>query len=246
MKFQKYIVGILLLLVFFSGIRAQQTVAEHYHEIDLMPLHFGYTIGLNTMDFVTYTTQASYNDHQIRAEVRTLQPGFHVGMVSDFRLNRYLSVRCLPGMSFGSREITFWSDKDSSLNKELVFPYYPLKIPLLIKYKADRINNYRPYIIGGVNFHYDFSNSYEGYIKPSGEVYPLIRFKRFDVLYEIGFGIDSYFEDFKLSTEIKYCVGIRDVLNHELGKGIVGREEIYTNMFEKVISNQIMLSFHFE
>ncbi len=34
-----------------------------------------------------------------------------------------------------------------------------LEFPLLLKYKGDRLNNVRPYVIGGLNYRYDLAGS---------------------------------------------------------------------------------------
>jgi len=259
MRFGKIYLIILFLMASLCS-HAQQKVVEHYHEVDIQPLHFGYTIGINTLDLVTHVSKESYDKYHLRADVVSLQPGFHVGMVSEFRLSRYFSLRCLPGMTFAFREMFFWNDNlsywDDKQNRLIhdrdtmyhttTFDYYPLKVPLLIKYKAKRINNYRPYLIGGVSFHYDFSKSHRFFENDKGNTANHIRFKRFDVLYEIGVGFDKYFEFFKLSTEIKYSVGLRNVVKDELSTNPSPEEEIFTNMFDKVFTNQIIFSFHFE
>jgi hypothetical protein len=177
-------------------------------------------------------------------------------MISDFRLNNRLTFRVLPGMAFGSRDLKFALDKENppdslaGLEEKIPFPYYPLEIPVLLKYRAERINNYRPYMIGGVNFRFDFadfrSNGYN-YEGDTGEEVSNIKFRTFDYAYELGFGIDFYFEFFKLSTELKYSVGLRDILMNELTEEERGgNDEIYMNGIESIRSNVIMFTLHFE
>jgi hypothetical protein len=109
-----------------------------------------------------------------------------------------------------------------------------LEFPLTLKYKAKRINNYRPYLVGGFNYRLDLAA--QKAIKEAEK--PKIRLEKNDLYYELGFGIDYYLPFFKFSTEIKYCVGLNNV--------IVPDRSQYTLCIEKLVSNIIEVSFYFE
>ena len=49
-----------------------------------------------------------------------------------------------------------------------------LEFPLLLKFKGDRLNNVRPYVIGGLNYRYDLAAKKE--YDPDKQVY--IRLKK--------------------------------------------------------------------
>ncbi len=89
-------------------------------------IHFGFTLGVNMLDFnvVNYNPIGENPDfvHQdwqlgpditdvdssfVRSDVATLVPGFTVGIVSSLRISRDLTLRFLPGMSFGERKLTY-------------------------------------------------------------------------------------------------------------------------------------------
>ena len=83
-----------------------------------------------------------------------------------------------------------------------------LEFPLLLKLKGDRLNNVRPYVIGGFNYRYDLAAKKD--FDDEKPVY--IRIKRSDLYYELGAGLDFYLPYFKLSVELKMSNGMRDVL----------------------------------
>ena len=165
---KKIILSIFLLFI-VAGAFAQRQKINYLSTFDDKTLHFGFTLGINTLDFavVNYNTMGDNpnfeqkywpldkkqigNTYPVRSDVAELVPGFTVGIISSLRLSRDFDLRFLPGLSFGERKMAYnidvwdvYSDQPSN--------YYSLKstfldFPLLIKYKARRINNNRPYNI---------------------------------------------------------------------------------------------------
>nr|MCU0366766.1 PorT family protein [Bacteroidales bacterium] len=113
-----------------------------------------------------------------------------------------------------------------------------LEFPLSLKYKGMRLNNSRPYIIGGLNFRYDLAGKKE--YDDQQEIY--LRLNRADLYYEAGAGIDIYLPYFKLTIEAKMSNGMRDILVHEPAPGYPQ----YANAIESMRSQIWVLSFHFE
>ncbi len=223
------------------AVLAQKPKVKNDPAYDSRPVHFGFTLGLNTMDYSIRPSQFASRQpsDSLIADLTKIQPGFHVQMVSSFKLANYLTFRFLPGLSFGERQIKFRDlQGESELNRTMSIESSYIEFPCLLKYKAKRVNNYAPYIIGGVNFRYDISAKNE--FAEDGEVY--VRMNAFDIAYEAGIGIDFYLPYFKFSTEIKLSAGILNVLS-----GAQHEEfPMYTNSIDKINSSIFMLSFHFE
>ncbi|MCK4466188.1 MAG: PorT family protein [Bacteroidales bacterium] len=204
---------------------------------DKKPLHFGFTIGLNTMDFTVYHS-GEYLKDSLYADVSQLRPGFNINIVSNLKLTKYFDLRFLPGISFGQRNLLYNKDKilvDDGIQKlESSF----LEFPLLVKYKSKRINNFRPFLIGGGNYRIDLA-ARKDYDETENRY---VRLKRSDLYYEIGFGIDFYLKYFKFTTELKLAVGLRDVLVHDPASG----HPEFVRAIDILKSNLLILSFHFE
>lgn len=171
-------------------------------------------------------------------DVTNLGYGFQVQIVSDLRLSENFNLRFLPGISFGGRGIAFYNLADSSLQNEMNIESSYLDFPLYVKYRADRLNNVRPYLMGGLNFRYDMSSkkSYD----PEKDVY--IRLKPADLYLEMGVGIDFYLQYFKFSPEIKLSRGMFNTLVDDTSAGF----EQYFNSINKLNAYIVMISFHFE
>ncbi len=234
---------ILILTICMSGI-SQEERPRNLTAFDLKRLHFGFTIGFNAMDLGFARNFDA--DNFVYADVSHLLPGFQVSIVSDLRMNKNWNLRFLPGISFGSREIYFYeydtgqdgliqlSDAD---NPVALGPSF-LDFPLHFKYRSDRVNNYRPYIVGGLNFRYDMSAKKEY----DGESDEYLKFKQADVYLEFGFGVDTYLRYFKFAPEIKLAVGLRNIISDE------GRPPYpqFVSSIDRATSYVIMLNFHFE
>lgn len=200
-------------------------------------LHFGFSLGFNTMDFDITPSQKYYKTDSINPEVSKLNPGINIQIVTDLKPSKYLDIRFLPGVSFGQRIIRYYRNKVDTLVPQRLESSF-LEFPLLLKYKGDRLNNVRPYVIGGLNYRYDLAGK-----KEFDEDKPIyIRIKRPDLYYEFGAGLDFYLTYFKLSVELKMSNGLRNVLIQEAAPG----HSVYYNTIEKMKSQIWVLAFHFE
>lgn len=236
---------------------AQRQVVKNLTTFDDKRLHFGFTLGLNALDFgiVHYPTigqnpkfdpatletvgeKSITADQKIRADVASLTPGFTVGIVTNLRMTEYLDLRFLPGMSFGERKLTYnipVVDVNDTGEKQ----YFSIKstfldFPLLIKYKARRMNNQRPYLIGGVAYRVDISKTGQE---------DLVRLKPLSTSIEAGMGWDSYLQFFRLSTELKFSFGLTNILDNGPKSTQL---QVYSNAFSRLTSNMFIFSFHFE
>jgi hypothetical protein len=200
-------------------------------------LHFGFTLGFNAMDFIITPSQKYLGKDSLYPEVSRLNPGINIQIVTNARLSDHFDLRFLPGVSFGQRTVRYYKNQVLFNDKQRLESSF-LEFPLLLKFKGDRLNNVRPYLIGGLNYRYDLAGKKE--YDEDKPVY--IRLKRPDLYYEIGTGLDFYLTYFKLSMEIKMSNGIGNVLVMEPAPG---HPEFY-NAIEKLKSQIWVLSLHFE
>jgi hypothetical protein len=218
-------------------------------------LHFGFSLGVNTMDFNIKSSQMAV-DSGIYTEVSTLRPGFHVHALSNLRLANNFDLRFTPGIAFGGiREINYVlsnphsimiNPKDIPVRVESNF----IELPLLLKYKSIRLNNFRPFLIGGFNTRLDLAATKKTWGRSRKES-NLILVKPLDFYYEIGTGMDFYLQYFKFAIEFKYSVGLRNVLRTSInkhGETIVPSPEdaIFTNAIDRMYSRMFMVTLHFE
>lgn len=204
---------------------------------DDKPLHFGFSLGANLMDFNITPSQEYFASDSLYPEVSLLNPGINIQIVTNLKLGRYFDLRFLPGVSFGQRNIRYFKNR-VIYNEQQRLESSFLEFPLLLKYKGDRLNNVRPYIIGGFNYRYDLAGKKE--YDEEKSVY--LRLERPDLYYEFGAGLDFYLPYFKLSVELKVSNGLFDVLVNEPPP----RHPEYFNAIERMNSQIWVLAFHFE
>ncbi len=223
-------------LFIISSVSGQIKKSQNLPAFDYKRLHFGFTIGLNTMDF-GIRRPALLNDTSIFADVTRISPGFQVSIVSDLRLADYFSLRFLPGITFGQRTLSFYDKvgEEYLFNDEKQLESNFIDFPLLVKYKSKRVNNYAPYLVAGGALRYDLAarKDYE----EDTEI--LVKLKPFDYYFEIGFGIDMYLQYFKFSPELKLATGFRNVL-------VTDKLDEYNRSINRLNSYIVMLCFHFE
>ncbi|HNT93943.1 MAG TPA: porin family protein [Bacteroidales bacterium] len=222
----------LLIPVFLAAQRAKPKNDSNY---DDRLLHFGFSMGVNSMDFIAKMKPES----DLTAEVVTLKPGINIQIVTDYRPATYLDLRFLPGVSFGQRTINFYNENAEKVYDTQIESSF-LEFPLSLKAKGMRLNNSRPYLIGGLNFRYDLAGKKEFDDPGVNGSESFIRLNKADLYYEVGAGIDFYLPYFKLTIEAKMSSGLRDVLNYNVGF------PPYFNEIESLKSQIWVLSFHFE
>ena len=249
---KKVLISIIFLIAGCS-VFAQKQKINYLTTFDDKLFHFGFTIGMNTLDFnvvnynpigenpdfIPYPDDGIIWDSNIRSDVATLIPGFTVGIVTSMRLSKDFNLRFLPGLSFGERQLTFNVPvRDVNVYEEDL-SYYTIRstfldFPLLLKYKARRINNDRPYVIFGGAYRHDISRTAQE---------DLIKLKNGGFYAEVGGGWDHYFAFFRFSVEAKFSFG----LNDQLGDLPGGQQRLYYAQSIKNLRSKIFtLSFHFE
>ncbi len=232
-----------------QDIRNRRFRFQNRLEHDLRPYHFGFTLGVNTMNFAiqphenlnqTGFTDTEYPNDTLRLQYVLPQRdyGFHIGIVSNLKLGTYFDLRFIPTISFGDRYIQYYTDEyREGAQREQDMEVTMLEFPLHIKYKSARMINTRAYVIGGFKYTHDL-RSLEGVA--GGEDPILVRVDRNDLHYELGVGFDHYFYFFKFSAEIKASFGLMNLA----GQGETHRG--YYDAIDRLNSRSIMVSLLFE
>jgi hypothetical protein len=189
------------------------------------------------MDFDITPSQSYLSVDSLYPEVSRLNPGINIQIVTDLHPVRNFDIRFLPGVSFGQRNIRYYKNQ-VLINEQQKLESSFIEFPLLLKYKGDRLNNVRPYLVGGLNYRYDLAGK-----KEFDEEKPIyIRVRRSDLYYEMGAGLDFYLTYFKFSVELKMSNGLRNIIVNDAYSG----HEQFRNAIEKMKSQIWVLAFHFE
>lgn len=238
----RYLLVIALVFSLSRGVAGQEVLRNtsilNYQRGDRTIMHFGFTLGVNYMDYRMVLS----GKNSLRAETGELDVGFLVGIVSELRVTDDLGLRFLPGLEFATRRTVFTHVPDVEDNKTENFNESTyITLPLMLKYKATRINNFRPYITAGPCVKYDFQS--HSTINPDKAIY--FRTKPVDVFLEAGLGSDFYLPYFKFGVELRLSLGLTDILVKKYDTKNPGYE-MYTDALKKVRARMVTVCFNFE
>ncbi|MEO1032466.1 porin family protein [Winogradskyella sp.] len=201
-----FIVFLLALQTVSAQLFTKEKVANNIDNLDQKFLSWGYFLGFNQYDF-----KFDYNE-DLKDILVDKTFGFHLGLVGDMRINDYMNLRLEPGVFFTTRNLRYDESyfagmdfNDSDLLREVKSTY--IHVPLLLKVSTKRINNFKPFIIGGISTAINLSSNEEN---PDDNSAGEFRMKRNVYFYEIGFGIDLYLLYFKFTPSIRAIFAIND------------------------------------
>lgn len=234
----KNILTIIIFVVTFSNVYGQlHKKPQNLPRYDFKKLHFGFTLSLNSLDFNIIKNENTLNNDTLFVLESQNQSGFNLGIVANLRIGKYTDLRFVPALVFGERHLTYsFLDLNSNqmIEKKKRIESTLLDFPIYIKYKSERYNNFRTYVIGGIKYSIDIAAKDE----IDDQNNKIVKLKKHDLMGEAGFGIDIYFEYFKFSPQIKLVYGLINLLSDD--------ETIYTKSIKKLTTNGWMLSFTFE
>ena len=174
--------------------------------MDKKVLSWGYFLGFNSYDF-KFDYEQDLDDILVDATT-----GFQVGLTGDLRLNNHLNLRFEPGVYFTTRNLRYdegyfagQSFNPSDLLREIKSTY--IHLPLLVKFSTNRINNIRPFIVGGISTAINLASNEQN---PDDNSAGQFRMTSSNYFYEIGFGIDLYLLYFKFTPSIRGVFAIND------------------------------------
>lgn len=207
----KYVVSFFLFLFISQSVSAQLFSKErilNQENFDKQRLTWGFFLGFNSYDF-KFEYEQDLPD--ILVETTT---GFNVGLISDLRINDYINLRFEPGLFITQRNLQYdplsfqgQEFNSSDLLREVKSTY--IHFPLLVKFSTKRINNFKPFIVGGFSTALNLSSNEENPEDNSGNEF---RSKKNMLFYELGFGIDFYLYWFKFTPSIRGIFAINDEL----------------------------------
>ena len=198
---------IFLLFVYnFSFSQAKKVKIENLQNFDKQKLHFGYYLGINQYNFkIDYKQNPEYSTQMIE------QLGLNIGLVGDLRISEYLNLRFEPGLHTNKGSIKFNErsnfTKESDTLRSVKSTY--VHLPILLKFSSKRIDNFRPYLLGGISSSFNLSSNQNS---PEDNKNDVFRLKTFNFYYELGFGIDFYFQYFKFSPSIRGLFSLKNEL----------------------------------
>ena len=208
---------------------------QNLQNFDKPRFSWGYILGLNSYDFnFDYTSEFEDADIEVDKTV-----GFSVGLLGNMRINDYLDLRLEPMVTFTSRNLTFsnpiFTSQFESF-REVKSTY--VHIPLLLKVSTKRLNNFKPFIVGGVSTSINLSSNEDN---PDDNSSGEFRMKTNTNYFELGFGVDFYLYYFKFTPSIRGVFAMSDELVQDNDP-----DSPWTSTIDKMSTRGIFINFTFQ
>ena len=230
-------VYILIIILFAFPSPAQKRKVQNQPYADFSKLyHLGFHVGMHAQDLIfTNNGIIAPNGETWFAEIPNYTPGFSVGVIGDLFMNPYMNLRLTPTIHFGDKTVIF---KELATEEEKLVSLRTnyLDVPLDVKISSMRLNNCRPYIIGGVY----------GAIELGQKKGQLLLMKPVDYGLEFGLGCTFYFSFFRLAPELKFKFGLPNILEKNREDLLNENDKIFTDALSKATSRMIVFTFNFE
>ena len=241
----RHIAIVALLLTAFLAVAQDNDKILNRQYADMKRVHYGFSVGVNFQDLkITNNGYISEDGQAWFADIPSHSPGFCVSVLADLRLSTHFNLRISPGMYFGNKVVRYFNANapEDALEPSIKQQRQNVKatyivLPIDLKFSARRHHNIRPYFTGGVTGLYDLSKE-----RPEQ-----LRLKDFDVMLTVGMGCDFYLPFFKLCPEVKFCFGLKNLL--EKNRPDLQDNptmEVFTKSVSKLKNNMVVLTFYFE
>jgi len=211
-------------LLFSSAVLAQtnqEVFNPRYDERKIVT--YGFSLAAHSASF-----KLKYSDYFTSPDMDSVhsilprkRPGFKLGFIVNFKLAQFLDARITPTVSFSEYVLEYNYVGGDQFN-ELV-ESTGVEFPLLLKYKSQRRNNMRMYVIGGITPIIEAAGRSE-----LEEDLNRLQLEKINTNLEIGFGFDMYYPLFKFSPEVRFAYGMVNLLTDSVNIKNAGLSDLRT------------------
>tara|TARA_R110001592_G_scaffold237306_1_gene496075 strand:+ start:12684 stop:13436 length:753 start_codon:yes stop_codon:yes gene_type:complete len=233
-----FLCAVLALSAQISGAKKPRYVNENLPNFDYRPYHFGFTLSSNSSDFIVRYNELDANKDSLLFVENDAVPGFAIGIVSTYKLNKNIRLRFVPTLSFQDRKFIYNYKKSGEPNKtfEKIIKSTFVEFPVYIKLRTNRVGNAAGYVIGGAKAMIDMSSKKD--VESLNDNDLVVKIDKYQFHAEFGGGFDFFLPYFKFGMEFKFGYGIQDVFipqDHKFSapiKSLVPRTYTFTLTFE--------------
>ena len=236
----KKVLLLIILLITVQSVSAQLFSKERVlnnENFDKPRLSYGYYLGFNVYDYnIDYATDVK--------DVQVLKStGLNVGLVGNIRINDYIDIRLEPGLVISRRELNYSntyfngiSYEERDLSREIQSTF--VHVPLLIKFSTKRVNNIKPFIVGGFSTALNLSSQQNN---PDDNSKNTFRVTKNNLYYELGIGVDLFLTWFKFTPSLRGVFSIQDELVND-----VDPNSPWTSNMTQIQTRGLFINFTFQ
>ncbi|TCJ13364.1 PorT family protein [Flaviaesturariibacter flavus] len=219
------------------GAKAQFMKEINMVEHEAKPYYFGITLAGNTARFHIEQHESFLAQDSILVAEPTNSGGFGLGLLATLRLNHRFELRFNPTLVFMERNLVYqqrFRDFDQGFEVTKKVESVITSFPLQVKFRSDRIQNFRVYMLAGGKLDYDLASNAK-----ARQADDMVRINKVDYGIEAGLGFNFYMKSFIFSPEIKISNGLRNM--HDRNENLR-----YSSVLDRIQSRMIVFSIHLE
>ena len=227
-----------LLLIFSHSTIAQK---ENYREEqDNKPYYFGLSLGMVYSRFQLEHDPSFLQQDSILVAEPANTPGISLRLVAAANLTNRFELRFNPGLIFTDRPILYKlnpkyaPDLDQGYNIKKSVESIITSFPLDVKFKSDRIGNFRVYMLGGGKIDIDLASNAK-----KRKADDQIKIGKYSYGVEYGIGFNFYRKSVTVSPELKISNGLNNL--HDRNPNL-----IYSRVIDRIQSRMIVFTIHLE
>lgn len=227
----------MLLLLSFSSFAQREIYRE---EQDQKPYYFGISLSTVYSRFqIEHHPSFHLQDSVLVAEPDNT-PGISLRLVAALNLSNRFELRFNPGLIFTERPLLYKlntaypGDLDQGHNVKKTVESIITTFPLSLKFKSDRIGNFRVYMLGGGKLDYDLASNAK---KRKAE--DQVKIGKISYGIEGGIGFNFYRKSVTISPEIKISSGLNNL--HDRNENLK-----YSRVIDRIQSRMIVFTLHLE
>lgn len=231
----KSIFFIFFILLVAIDVAAQKELYMEDH--DGKPYYFGITLAASKNRFQTEHHPQFLQQDSIMVAEPLNAGGFALGLLATVRLTNRFETRFNPQLMFTDRTIGYkmrYQDLDQGLDVQKKVESVILSFPLQVKFRSDRIGNFRVYMLGGGKLDYDLASNAQ-----ARKAEDMVKIGKMDYGIEAGMGFNFYMKSFIFSPELKISNGLGNL--HSRDENLK-----YSNVLDRIQSRMIVFSIHLE
>lgn len=233
-----YAIRTFIVLISFVGLTTSPLVGQkgsfnYENKYSKKNYYFGIALGTNFSKYRIEKSQSLINNDSVRTVNANFSPGFSIGFIANFGLNKNLDFRLLtPTVVFSDKTLIYEMTNDQIVEQKVESVL--LEFPVYFRYKSKPYNDVRLFVMAGIKYSVDLSTSSNR--RSAAET---LKLDMHDLAVELGLGFQVFFPFFILSPEIKFSYGVFDL--HRRNEALV-----VSSVIDKVFSRGFSISLNFE
>jgi hypothetical protein len=241
LKLNRTLFLLLIVLLTAGTVSSQSNSADNIPLYYNHKLHFGFTLGTNTADFIIHPSKDLYKMDSLKSITSNSGPGFNIGIVCEYAFMKYLAVRFVPDLAFASRTLNYNFDTPHDttrgyVNLKKTVESTFVEFPLDLKLRSERLHNFAAYFLAGGKYSLDLASQKD--VNNTNTATAVVKLKKYDYGVNVGGGIEFFLPYFKLGLELKYTYGFNDLIARD--------KYIYSTSVEKLQTRMFLFSVTFE